>query len=748
METETEQLGPGSGGTGRFPLLRTAASVIAGFGLLVALQTDAPFLPEAGRWALALLVPAGILLAVLYVRTGRPRSVALRRYAPHLVLLLVALVFVFSGAMYHRWFYFLRWIPTPDCPPHDALMVRFVFYTLLLTPLFLLRLRRLWMVLAAVTFYAQYLCFHELIEATGGLCLYRTDHPSFMFRLHEFSSTFPQFVNYNPFWNAGSLHYYSVTTGIGGPGLLLMPLWKSAPIHTVYTYGVATIFILLVPWMAGLSVRAVGGSKTAACVGGLLALGVSQHFFLWMLHYGTIGAALTSAMVLPVTALAFRTLRIGTVGFLHGLALVVATFLLLMWPPGALMGVPVALAFALHFRWWTRRKWIFFILCGLAVVLLYSPWLRVLLNEGGNVVGYVLRDDRVPGDGTSPFAWVTPEALGGGWNHLCNHLSEVHPVLLFLGIVGTFTAARGGLRSFFGVILLGFLFLTGWGQAWKPDFQLSRMVLPLCFVAVVPASVLAGRVLRHGDLRLAMVRAGLVSLLAVGAYSVSKIYANEGLAPFRVPDEQVTKLINWLAENTPEDARVMFSGKTVHAFGRGQIAYLPVLTGREMMACDYYNFPMDTVEYEFPPAPWRKPLANYDAFVEAYNVSHVVTYHERWKKYCRGQPDRFTEELVLDYISVFRIHRDTRPLLQGTGKGEGMAKVEGTVKSDFNRIEVTLDEPAEEVVLTYNWLDGLRTETEGVELFPYTYREDQGVVITLLGIRPGSHTNITITFRR
>jgi hypothetical protein len=235
-----------------------------------------------------------------------------------------------------------------------------------------------------------------------------------------------------------------------------------------------------------------------------------------------------------------------------------------------------------------------------------------------------------------------------------------------------------------------------------------------------------------------VVRAGLVAMLATGAYSVSKIYANHGPARYRVPDEQVMNLIAWLRHHTPEDSRIMFSGKTVHAFGRAQIAYLPILAGREMMACDYYNFPMDTVEYDFPPAPWRKPEENYRAFVEAYNVSHVITYHERWKKYCRARPGFFTEAYTNDYISVFRLQRESRPLLEG----------KGSVHGSFNQLVVTLDEPAEEVVLTYNWLDGLSTNTEGVEVFPYTYREDEGVTIDLIGIRPGPHTAFTITFRR
>ena len=65
---------------------------------------------------------------------------------------------------------------------------------------------------------SQVACFHGLLSTTGGEALYRTDHPSFMFRLFEFTRTFPQLVNYNPYWNGGTEHFVGVTSGIAGPG--------------------------------------------------------------------------------------------------------------------------------------------------------------------------------------------------------------------------------------------------------------------------------------------------------------------------------------------------------------------------------------------------------------------------------------------------------------------------------------------------------------------------------------------------
>ena len=66
----------------------------------------------------------------------------------------------------------------------------------------------------------------------------------------------------------------------------------------------------------------------------------------------------------------------------------------------------------------------------------------------------------------------------------------------------------------------------------------------------------------------------------------------------------------------------------------------------------------------------------------------------------------------------------------------------GTSSARFNRIEVALDEPCDEVVLTYNWIEGLQA-SDGVELFRYETDEDIG----LIGVRPGPAQRFEIAYR-
>lgn len=708
---------------------RSLTALVLGVWLLGALHTQGHFIPESLLRLFYWLLPPALLLAVLWFRSVRSREDDLKRLGPALILCVCALLFIFSSASQHLWFYFVRWLPF-EVKPLSSGAERFVLLTALLTPLFVLRWKRTWILLLALLLYAQFASLDALLTKTGGEALYRTDHPSFMFRLHEFSSTFPSFVNYNPFWNAGSLHYYSVTTGSAGPGLILMPWLKLEPTHLMYTYGLAFLFILLVPWIAAGSVRLAGGDKLAAFAGGIFTMGVSQHYFLWMLHYGTIGAALTASMLVPVGAILFRIVMMNRINWKLGAGLALSAFFLLLWPPGALMGAGFGLSFLLCFRRWTRRKWVFLIICAVVVLVLYIPFISVLTNEGGSVVEYVLHK-KGAADAAQKTFHVDWAMVARGGRHLIAHLQEFHPLLIFLGLVGVFAAGRKSIRLWYGPAILFLAFLAGWGRELKPNLQLSRMAIPLAFACVTPAAMLVSRLLRTRDLRLAMVRGGLVALLAVTGYNLSLIYGNKSNAPYRIKDENVDALVYAIRQHTPENARVMFAGKTVHAYGRGQIAYLPILAGREMMACDYYNFPMDTVEYNFPPAPFRQPESNFDTFVDAYNVSTVLTYHEDWKKYFRSREDQYEEVWTWEYVSMFTRRREARPLLTG----------QGTAEADFNRIRVRLTAPAEEVVLAYNWLDGLEAKAP-VEIYPYVVTNG----IQLIGVRPGGATDFTIRF--
>ena len=708
-------------------------SILVGLVLFICVQTQSAWFDKDWAFWFIWLVPLMIMLCLLWKRSGRVKTDNLSHLAPLLILVIFLLLSLISSFPLHNWFYFLRWYPSELVPAHKTELVRMVVMAALLTPLFLSHFKKPQSILILLFIVLQLICFHGFIRTSGGNALYRIDHPSFMFRLFEFTRTFPQLINYNPYWAGGTEHFVSVTSGTAGPGLLAYPLLRFMPVHTVYTFVIGLIFIIFVPWVSFGSVRAIGGDRVSASAAGLLSLGVSQQFFLWMMHYGTIGAALSSFMILPLSAFSFRVVKMGKCDIWTGLAIVLSAFFLLLWPPGAIMGVGVAAAFILNFRSWSWPKWKVMLICGGVVLLLYSHWIWVQVFECNSVMQYVLKPAR-RADPTE--FWLNAESLKSGWLILVSSIKQGHPVLIFLGLGGVLVASRRSIRNWFAPVIIVLALIAGWGEAWKYNSQLSRISIPMFFVAIIPASMLIGRLLRVKDIRFSLVRALLISLLTLAAYNVSRLYSNQGNARYVVLDEHAGELIDWVKSNTPEGGRVLFAGKCVHAYGSGNVAYLPILTGREMMADDYYGFPVGTIEYEYPPRRFRKSWELMQLFFDAYNVTEVVTYHDKWKKYFASHPEYFKhDKSYKSYnltVDCYSLNRESSMLLKGSGK----------VSARFNHIDVKLDRVEGEVVLKYNWMDHLKA-SDGVEIFPYKADQD----ITLIGVRTHGAQKFSIIYR-
>ena len=119
---------------------------------------------------------------------------------------------------------------------------------------------------------------------------------------------------------------------------------------------------------------------------------------------------------------------------------------------------------------------------------------------------------------------------------------------------------------------------------------------------LVPAAALA---LRYLLLRRGRLWAGLqgvaLALLVLLVPNAGSLYAGKGVAPFAAMPKWIADFSAWVGENVPENGRLLFAGRTSHAYGRGHVAYLPLLAGREMLACDYYEFPPGLAETDSPP---------------------------------------------------------------------------------------------------------------------------------------------------
>ena len=58
--------------------------------------------------------------------------------------------------------------------------------------------------------------------------------------------------------------------------MMLWPLWHWGLTHDIYTYAIATAFIVILPLLSVFALRIMGKGACAAWCAGLLSLGVSQ----------------------------------------------------------------------------------------------------------------------------------------------------------------------------------------------------------------------------------------------------------------------------------------------------------------------------------------------------------------------------------------------------------------------------------------------------------------------------------------
>ncbi|MBN1269066.1 MAG: hypothetical protein JXB04_05720, partial [Kiritimatiellae bacterium] len=451
----------------RFLSARLAVAAALGLGLIIACHTEGSLVRAEWMGAWLWLLPAVAAAEWLRrrrLRRGEETSLPWELW-PAAALAVLMVVYLFTSAAYDRHFFFLDW---GSAPGWRALMLdswpgKLMLCTAVLTPLFFFYRRGLWILTFTLLVFSQMRCIHEFVLNTHGTTLYGFDHPSFMHRFWAFGRTFPQLIYYDPFWNGGKAATYLISSGSTALGLLLWPLWKFASIDKVYTPAIGFVFIVLVPFAIAFAVRAARGSWTAAFAAGLLALGVSRHWFIWLLHFGTVSSCLALALAALVGAFLYRVLCLDVRTAATGAGLVVSAFLVVTWPPAGIMLLPpLALAFVAGARQWTARKWVFLLGCGVVVAALFLPYVLGILQRT-RVDYYMQGSDEA-------VQWA--EVLKDGLAHVPGYLIASHPLLVFLGFAGAFFVARRAASVYFGAVVLGLLAVAAWGEAIKPELEL------------------------------------------------------------------------------------------------------------------------------------------------------------------------------------------------------------------------------------------------------------------------------------
>jgi len=573
----------------------------------------------------------------------------------------------------------------------------------------------------------------------GGQIPWGFDHPSFMYRLKEFGDLFPFALGgYNPWWNAGTEHFVGVTSGSHGYGMLLLPLLKIWEPHEFYGAAFVFWFIFGFPWLGVVSARAAGLGRAGALCAGILACGASRGVFLWAWHFGTVGAMTSAMMALPTAALGYRLAVRGRGGAGTALALGLSAWLTCLWTPGVFICAGLGLGWLWNFRAWTWRanRWLF--AAGALALALLAPWFWTTWFPCRNVVEYVGMELERP-------AWTAMLASGAG--RLWRSVQEINPVVAILGLLGAVAAAPREIRRWTLPALLLLAGIAGWSRELKPLSQLDRMAIPLALVAAFPAAALCDRLFgedappgRARRWAWAAAQGLVLATLLLGVRSVRMHYANLKPGPMRTLPESMRVLADWIRVHVPEDARLGFAGRAVHFYGGGNVAYLPVLTHREMMADDYYGFPRGTIEYNYPPGFYRRSLDGFLFFSRAYGITHWIATAPDAFEFLEGHPDHFEPAFAQPVLGRdVRIYR-----LKDPGPGTRFFEGAGRVAARENRIEVFPADPAAaRLVLRYNWRVGLVCRTPGAAIEPYAVDGN----LRFIAVKPGGNARVEIGYR-
>lgn len=570
-------------------------------------------------------------------------------------------------------------------------------------------------------------CATTFWHTTGGNPLYNDDHPSAMHRLWSFSKIFPEVTYYDPFWNGGFANVTIVASGLIPLGLLFAPFLQFFTLEQLYIPVLIIAYIFVIPCIAFFSVRLMGGNKTSSLTGAILSLGVSQLYFLWLLHFGTVGAIFSQSFIMLVMACLYRVLWLDKYNWHIGILLIFAVFSLFSWPGNVFTALSLAVALCFSIHRLTKEKFYFLLKLSLIIVLLVIPLIL-------NIVLQSRAEKFITMNITKPTFTVI---LSSGWQTLREFLLRTNPALIFFGIAGLWFLSDKGIKHFFGPVVIILLVIGSWGTRWKPLLQLNRMLISLSYVAILPTALMIGTFLeQHITKKTLLSRSMLIALIAITGINTKHFYKNNPPITFNIMPQYMKQFVEWTQNNLKQDRRLMFAGRTVHGYGRGHVAFLPVMTSREMMACDFYHFSPHLQEYEYPPREFRVNEKSVERWMELYNVGAVITYHEYWKTYFRKYPELYEESATFHgkklTNTVFVIKRDYGMFLKGSGK----------VKATLNKLEVLIDNPNDTAVIKYNWHRGLRTNSPA-EIYPY----DAGNNVRLIGIRPNGCSTVTIRYR-
>lgn len=709
-----------------------------------------PLLPGKRALFLLLLFVPSVIMA-----WKRVTSAPVRIDRIVLALVFGLSLYLLSCGAAHPWFFIFKWFGRDATSLSVSVAEMSIVAAAVIAPLLIIvKPRKLVpaLLLVLLVFFQVY-AFSSLLCASGGEALYRDDHPSFMFRLHEFAQTYPAMTDFNPWWNAGVVNSVGSSSGIGSVAIPFFFIWKYFPVHECYTPLVGILFTIVMPLLFLAGMRAVRASWTTSFTAAILSLGASRWFFVWMLHFGTIGSSFSMAFLPLFSLLAYRVCVMHKADWLTLASLVISGFFMAQWPPCLIMLAFFGIGWLFNMRRFRVAPNLKLLAAGIVIGLFMLPNLIAILGNS-ELLSFVANKQSSPDAVAAASSFPSfSKLISELAKTLAHRFPEVNPLVLVFGVAGVFFIPQKRLRRWIAPTVICLLLLSAWGPFFAKRMQLERMALPAFMLAVVPASIFVGHILKSESPWLSISRSAVFVLLILGGFSVVNVYKGKGYSPYSVMPPGIKAFAQCVHENVPEDGRLLFFKHSSHAFGGGHVAYLPLLAQREMMGSDYYEFPLGMPGYsqDYPPAPWHKTADGVADFMRLHGATHLALRDSHGRYEFIQRSGLFDE---IDFRSGFNVEtnaslrvcddsRLTRGLhlfaLKGASGGR-FYKGAGTTQADCGYLKVSVISD-NEAVLRYAW-SPLLTVDGNAKIYPVEVAEG----VLFIGIKTENSNPVTIRY--
>jgi hypothetical protein len=578
--------------------------------------------------------------------------------------------------------------------------------------------RRGWILLAAVQLWLV-LVFHD---ATGGALVTSDDLPSFLYRLHLERDAFPHLVFWNPEWNGGYATFELVSTGAIAFYLLTSPFLALLELVDAFSVGLPHVYFVVLPWSYYLGLRAFGVTPGAAALGGIASLAPTTLLFLYALHFGLPPFTISCYFAVVATGFFARAFLVGRTDLAGLVALVAATSFALLWPLGALILLPMVGGVALAARRFRSADWRRASAVAAALLVLHLPWVYWLA---------------IYGDSREHLArQASPILRGVDWRGTAlaigRTLEQLSPVVEAFGPVGAILMLRRppGPKRSTGALLVA---LAAWSfvvgilaNQIREDVGLERFAIPASLFLAALATVALDRLLEYDAswIRTAILGTVLAGLGASVMVSAS-FYRNQGVYGYETSTPALERMVDAIRTHCDPERRVLVPGFSLHWFGGGHVAPLPLLTGRSFVGNDFYHRrdSRDAVPREFASGE------GFRHFLELWNVGCVLSHRPTWAEALAARPD--LAPVANDGgITLYTVPGASNRFLRGSGR----------VEERLGALVVEAEDP--EVVIKYRWSPALGTEPAvPIEAEPI-YGD-----VSFIRLRPGGHRRVEITLR-